>query len=36
VDDAAVGRLTLIALVALLIWQLASGLAFRVQRRSTS
>jgi hypothetical protein len=36
VDDAAVGRLTLIALIALLIWQLASGLAFRVQRRSTS
>jgi hypothetical protein len=36
VDDAAVGRLTLIALITLLIWQLASGLAFHVQRRSAS
>ena len=36
VGDPAVGRLTLIALVALLVWQLASGLTQYVQRRSAS
>jgi hypothetical protein len=34
--DPAVGRLTLIALIALLVWQLASGLTQHVQRRSAS
>jgi hypothetical protein len=36
VGDPAVGRLTLIALIALLAWQLASGLTHYVQRRSAS
>ncbi len=36
VGDPAVGRLTLIALTALLVWQLASGLMRHVQRRSAS
>lgn len=36
VGDAVVGRLTLIALIALLVWQLASCLTYRVQRRSAS
>ena len=36
VGDPAVGRLTLIALIALLVWQLASGLTHHVQRRSAS
>ena len=36
VGDPAAGRLTLIALVALLVWQLASGLTQYVQRRSAS
>jgi hypothetical protein len=36
VGDPAVGRLTLIALIVLLVWQLASGLAHHVQRRSAS
>lgn len=34
--DPALGRLTLIALIALLVWQLASGLKQHVQRRSAS
>ena len=34
--DPAVGRLTLIALIALLVWVLASGLTRLVQRRSAS
>ena len=34
VGDPAVGQLTLIALIALLAWQLASGLTHHVQRRS--
>jgi hypothetical protein len=32
VGDPAVGRLTLIALIALLVWQLASSLTHHVQR----
>jgi hypothetical protein len=36
VSDPAVGRLTLIALVALLVWQIASGLTRYAQRRSAS
>ena len=36
VGDPAVGRLTLVAPIVLLVWQLASGLAQHVQRRSAS
>jgi hypothetical protein len=36
VGDPAVGRLTLIALIALLVWQLAFGLTHHMQRRSAS
>jgi hypothetical protein len=36
VSDAALGRLTLVALIALLTWQLASCLTYRVRRRSAS
>jgi hypothetical protein len=34
--DAAIGRLTLFAVIALLVWELASCLTYRVQRRSAS
>lgn len=36
VSDPGIGRLTLIALIALLAWRLASGLTHLVQRRSAS
>jgi hypothetical protein len=36
VGDAAAGRLTTAALIALLTWQLASCLTYRVRRRSAS
>ena len=36
VGDPAIGRLTLIALIALLVWQLASGLTHHMRRRSAS
>jgi hypothetical protein len=36
VDDPVLGRLNLIALIALLIWQLASGLRRHLQRRPAS
>jgi hypothetical protein len=36
VGDPAVGRLTLIALIVLLVWQLASGLTQHLQRRSAN
>jgi hypothetical protein len=36
VGDPAAGRLTLVALIVLLVWQLASGLTQYAQRRSAS